>query len=128
MLIAIFAALMLAFGLGNDAAVESDLDRAIAAVPEVVPDRHRQTAALEMLGQMKNLVSEMAKPPRRFVHDLDSMLSRHRATADAIEQALDPILVHQQSVEERLVALRMRLRAEMSAAEWAGLFPPPDDA
>ena len=127
MLIAIFAAILLAFGLGNDGAVESDLDRAIAAVPEVVPDRQRRTEALEVLEQMKALVSEMAKPPRRLTRDLDSMLRRHRATAEVLEQSIEPILAYQQSLEERLVALRMRLRAQVTAEEWARIFSPPDD-
>lgn len=128
MLIAIFAAILLAFGISSDVQNERDIDRAIAAVTEVVPDRARRSQALEVLERMDEVVGEMARPPRRLVRDLESVLDRHRSTADTIERTLEPLMTHQATLEERLVALRMLLRTYLTAEEWARVFPAPDDA
>ena len=128
MLIAIFAAILFAFGVSGDIQNQRDIDRAIAAVSEVVPDRARRSQALEVLERMDEVVVEMTRPPRPLVRDLESVLDRHRSSADAIERALEPLMTHQATLEERLVALRMLLKTYLTAEEWARVFPPPDDA
>lgn len=127
MLIAIFAAVLLALGLGSDIQDKGDIERAMETVTEVVPDRDRRRRSLEILEWMEEVVAEMARPPRRFVQDLESVLDRHRATVAAIDRTVEPLTTHQTMLEERLLALRMLLRSHLTAEEWGLVFPPPAD-
>lgn len=124
MLIAAMAYLFMHFSSGSSALLWQ-YDQTEKLIKQNVADAARQKQALEIVGRMKVAKEAYAKQREKSVGALVGLLSVRDTPVAAIERAGQPLIAEDKATAEKLLDLRLQLKAVLNANEWAEVLPAP---
>ena len=122
MLIALLLSVIL-HGSSGTSAILAAFDHGKASIKADVSDKAQRTELLSVIDQAEKVAKEDLKNKKEIAKELLALAARHDATAGDIQPTVEKLRADNESYQDRIVRYRFALKAKMSRAEWAKVFP-----